>query len=92
MRPRPGRPDRSDFTLSEAEELYDTARPRPGRSDRSDFILPEAEELCEVAEPRLYKPDRLKLLPKPRLYKTARSEPDFNLSKTELAENSYFWT
>ena len=61
MRPRLERPDRSDFTLLEAEELCDIARPRPGGPDRSDFILLEAEELCNTARPRPGGPDRSEL-------------------------------
>ena len=50
--PRPGRPDRSEFHLPEAEELYDSARPRPERPDRSEYDLPEAGELCDAARTR----------------------------------------
>ena len=41
-RPRPGRPDRSDFDLLEAEELSDLAGLRPEH-------LPKAEEPHDMA-------------------------------------------
>ena len=70
-RPRPGRPDRSDLNLPEAEEWCEAPRLRPGGPDRSELPLSKtgwlwdtatelpAEDQLYQARPRLNKPDRL---------------------------------
>ena len=85
-RPRPGRPDRSDFHLPEAEELSDSAGPnRPEH-------LPKAEEphdmarcqLCEIAR---VNPD-FEWYNRPRLDKPDRSEPDSELPEAALCNTA----
>ena len=51
-RPRPGRPDRSDLNLPEAEEWCEAPSPRPDRPNKSEFHLPEAEKWGKVPRPR----------------------------------------